>query len=320
MKIAKGSSFARKKLPSYGVQSVCAFVLIALALKLNGYDADIFKKMLLVATLALSFNFLYGIAGQIAFSHVAFYGVGAFAVTILAVSFGLPVWLSVIITLVLCVIVAIVVAVPTTRLEGFYLSLGTVAFAQLFQVLLVQGGDLTGGPSGLYGFNSPKVFGFAIAGRPYALVIVALFLLTYRVLVRLDRSWFGRACRAVQDNPQAATAMGIDVARTKLLAFVITSVLAGVAGIVYAFLDNYVSPYVFNLDLMFEILFMVIIGGAGRHMGAIIGAFVLFLAPELLGGLGAHYLLFYGLLMVVCIMFAPRGLIGLFDRFGVKLP
>jgi branched-chain amino acid transport system permease protein len=297
-----------------------AAVLVIMALKLNGYDADIFKKMLLVATLALSFNFLYGIAGQIAFSHVAFYGIGAFAVTILAVSFGLPVWLSAILTVLLCVVVALAVAVPTTRLEGFYLSLGTVAFAQLFQVMLIQGGDLTGGSGGIYGFTSPQVFGFSIAGHPYAVVIVALFLLTYGLLVRLDRSWFGRACRAVKDNPQAAAAMGIDVARTKVVVFVITSAMAGVAGIVYAFLDNYASPYVFSLDFMFEILFMVIVGGAGRHIGAVIGAVILFLAPEFLGGLGAHYLLFYGLLMVICIMFAPRGLIGLFDRFGLRLP
>jgi branched-chain amino acid transport system permease protein len=294
--------------------------LVVAALSFTGYEADIFKKLFLVATLALSFNFLYGIAGQIAFSHVAFYGLGAYAVTILAVSYNLPIWLAVPLTILLCVLIALIVAVPTTRLEGFYLSLGTVAFAQLFQVLLVQGGDFTGGSGGLYGFTSPSVFGFPIAGRPYAVVVVGLFVLTFALLLRLDRSWFGRSCRAVKDNPEAAAAMGIDVAQIKALAFVITSAMAAVAGIIYAFVDNYVSPYVFNLDLMFEILFMVIVGGAGRHTGAVIGTIILFLAPEFLGGLGAHYLLFYGLLMVICILFAPRGLVGLLDRFGINLP
>ena len=94
-------------------------------------------------------------------------------------------------------------------------------------------------------------------------------LATYAVLWRLDRSWFGRACRAVRDNPEAAAAMGMDVARTKVIAFTLTSALAGVAGMVYAFVDNTVNPPIFGLENAFLLLFMVIVGGAGRHAGAV---------------------------------------------------
>jgi len=134
------------------------------------------------------------------------------------------------------------------------------------------------------------------------------------VLLKLDRSWFGRACRAVRDNPEAAAAMGVDVARTKVIAFTLTSALAGVAGMVYAFVDNTVNPPIFGLDNAFLLLFMVIVGGAGRHAGAALGAVLLFLLPFVLSPLvGHHHVLVFGVLVLAAILFQPRGLIGLFS-------
>lgn len=297
-----------------------AALLVVLALRLDGYAADLFTKLVLISTLALSFNFLFGIAGQLAISHVALYAIGAYAVTILSSSLGMPVWLAIPATIGLCGLVALVVAVPTVRLEGFYLALGTLALSQLVTVLLVQGGKLTGGPEGLYGFASLSFYGWEITARIYAVIIVVVFVLILLLLVRLDRSWFGRACRAVRDNPTAARAMGIDTTWIKVAAFVLTSSLAGISGIAYAFLENYVTPYAFDLNIMFQILFMVIVGGVGRHSGAIIGAVILYLSPEYLGGLGEHYLLLYGVLTVACILFEPRGIVGLLDRIGLRLP
>jgi len=137
------------------------------------------------------------------------------------------------------------------------------------------------------------------------------------VLWRLDRSWFGRACRAVRDNPEAAAAMGVNVARTKVIAFTLTSVLAGIAGMVYAFVDNTVNPPIFGLENAFLLLFMVIIGGAGRHAGAVIGAVLLYLLPFALSPLiGHHHALVFGVLMVGAILVQPRGLIALYERYS----
>ena len=148
-------------------------------------------------------------------------------------------------------------------------------------------------------------------------MIVALLAATLAVLWRLDHSWFGRACRAVRDNPEAAAAMGVDVARTKVIVFTLTSALAGIAGMVYAFVDNTVNPPIFGLDNAFLILFMVIVGGAGRHAGAAIGAILLFLLPFWLSPLvGHHHQLVFGLLVVAAILLQPKGLIGLWDRFS----
>jgi branched-chain amino acid transport system permease protein len=292
-----------------------AFVLLAgAAFFLGNYHNDVYRKMLLWVTLALGYNFLFGICGQVAFSHFAFYGIGAYSVVILLFQLNVPLPLAIVLGVVICVLVALAVAIPTTRLEGFYLALATLALAQLFVVVLNEGGAVTGGTGGIANYRLPEVFGFQLKGPSYTAVIVALLLGTYALLRRLDDSWFGRACRAVRDNPEAAAAMGIDVARTKVIAFTLTSALAGVAGMVYAFVDNTVNPPIFGLDNAFLLLFMVIVGGAGRHAGAAIGAALLFLLPFFLSPLvGHHHVLVFGVLVVAAILLQPKGLIGLYD-------
>ena len=293
-----------------------ALVLSAVAFFLGSYYNDVYRKLLLWIALALSYNFLFGISGQVAFSHFAFYGIGAYAVVIFLFQVGMPLPLAVLAGLAVCALVALAVAIPSTRLEGFYLALATLALAQLFIVVLNEGGSVTGGTGGIVDYRLPPVLGMRIAGPWYTVVIVILVLGTYALLARLDGSWFGRACRAVRDNPEAAAAMGVNVARTKVVAFTLTSVLAGTAGMVYAFVDNTVNPPIFGLENAFLLLFMVIIGGAGRHAGAVIGAVLLYLLPFVLSPLiGHHHALVFGILMLAAILVQPRGLIGLYERF-----
>ena len=292
-----------------------AVILSAAAFFLSSYYNDVYRKLLLWIALALSYNFLFGVSGQVAFSHFAFYGIGAYAVVILLFQVGLPLPLAVVLGVLICTALALAVAIPSTRLEGFYLALATLALAQLFIVVLNEGGAVTGGTGGIVDYRLPPVFGVRITGPWYTAVIVVLVLATYALLLRLDRSWFGRACRAVRDNPEAAAAMGVNVGRTKVVAFTLTSVLAGIAGMVYAFVDNTVNPPIFGLENAFLLLFMVIIGGSGRHAGAVIGAVLLYLLPFVLSPLiGHHHALVFGVLMVAAILVQPRGLIGIYDR------
>ena len=293
---------------------VAAVLLSALAFVLGSYHTDVYRKLLLWITLALGYNFLFGIAGQVAFSHFTFYGIGAYAILILLFQVGLPLPLAIIAGVLLCVLLSLVVAIPATRLEGFYLALATLAFAQLFVVVLNEGGSVTGGTAGLANYRLPDVFGVRVSGPWYTVVIVLLMLSTLALLWRLDKSWFGRACRAVRDDPQAAQAMGVDVARTRIIAYAITSALAGVAGMVYAFVDNTVNPVSFGLANVFQLLFMVIVGGSGRHAGAIVGAVLLYLLPFVLSPLiGHHHALVFGVVMVAVVLFQPKGLIGIWD-------
>lgn len=299
--------------------AVAAVVLSAVAFMLGSYQTDIYRKLLLWTTLALSYNFLFGIAGQVAFSHFTFYGIGAYAILILLFQVGLPLPLAILAGIAVCVVLALVVAIPATRLEGFYLALATLAFAQLFIVVLNEGGQVTGAAGGLANYRLPDVFGVRVTGPWYTVVIVLLLLGTFATLWRLDRSWFGRACRAVRDNPEAAQAMGVNVARTKIIAYTLTSAMAGVAGMVYAFVDNTVNPPIFGLQNSFLLLFMVIVGGSGRHAGAIIGAALLYLMPFVLSPLiGHHHALVFGVVMVAVVLFQPKGLIGVWDALMAR--
>ena len=296
------------------VLAMAALVLSAIGFALGAYQTDVYRKLLLWITLALGYNFLFGIAGQVAFSHFTFYGIGAYAIVILLFQVGLPLPLAVLAGIVLCVVLALIVAIPATRLEGFYLALATLAFAQLFIVVLNEGGAVTGAAGGLANYRLPDVFGMRVTGPWYTVVIVLLLLLTWTVLWRLDRSYFGRACRAVRDDPEAAQAMGVNVARTKIVAYTVTSALAGMAGMVYAFVDNTVNPPIFGLENSFLLLFMVIVGGSGRHAGAVVGAMLLYLMPLVLSPLiGHHHALVFGVFMVAVVLFQPKGLIGLWD-------
>jgi len=298
-----------------------AFVVLSgVAFLLSSYQMDVYRKLLLWIALALSFNFLFGIAGQVAFSHFAFYGIGAYSVVILSFQVGLPVPVAVVASVVICMVLALLVAVPATRLEGFYLALATLAFAQLFLTILASGGEVTGEDDGLTAYALPTVFGIRLFGANYVPIIVLVVLGTLALLIRIDKSWFGRACRAIRDNPEAASAMGVNVPRTKIIAFALTSTLAGVAGIAYAFVDNIVNPPVFGLDNVFLLLFMIIVGGSGRHSGAILGCVLLYLAPFVLEPIvGKYHLLVFGFFVVMAILFQRQGLIALWDRFWARV-
>ena len=302
-----------------------AVLMIAIAFLLRdfGYYTDQYRKLMLWVALALGFNFLFGIAGQIAFSHFAFYGVGAYAVVILTFKVGLPLGLSIVLGLGLCAALAIAVGIAATRLEGFYLALATLAFAQLFLVVLTEGGSFTGGAGGFANYRLPSLeiggTSYTLTGPYYTSLIALVLIASFFIYWRLDRSYFGRACRAVRDNPEAAAAMGVDVARTKIVVFTVTSVLAGAAGMVYAFVDNIVNPPVFGLENVFLLLFMVIIGGSGRHSGAIVGAVLLYMLPYVLAPLiGHHHALVFGVVMVAAILFRPDGLVGIYDKLRVR--
>lgn len=297
---------------------IAAVVMIGVAFFLNSYEMDVYRKMILWVSLAVGFNFLFGISGQIALSHFAFYGIGAYSVVILWFKLGLPLVFAIFGAVGICAALALVIAVPATRLHGFYLALVTMALAQLLIVLLRSGKDFTGGSGGISGYKLPPILGAELTGPWYTAVIVLMFLGTLGLLVRLGRSHFGRACRAVRDNPEAAAAMGVDVIRTKVIAFTLTGVLAGIAGIVFAFVDNTVNPSLFSIENAFMLLFMVIVGGTGRHAGAIVGAVLLFLAnPILEPYIGTHTQLVFGLIVLGAILFQREGLVGLYDQAAV---
>ncbi len=296
-----------------------ALVLGIIAFLLQPYHMDVYRKLLFWVAMALSFNFLFGVTGQIALSHFAFAGIGAYTLVIFFTKIGVPLPLAVLASVALSAVTAFIVSFAATRLEGFYLALATLAFAQLLTVLLDEGGDLTGGTGGLTNYSLPPILGVTIDGPWYVLVMITVLLGTLAILVRIDHSWFGRACRAIRDNPEAAAAMGVNVAKTKIVVFTVTSIMAAVCGMVYAFYDNTINPPVFGLEKSFLLIFIVIVGGSGRHAGAMIGTVILILSQFVLEPLiGPFHALATGAIVVAAILFQPKGLIGLWDRYRAR--
>src|SRR5436190_23410546 len=167
------------------MKAIAAIVVLAGAAFFMGeYHNDVYRKLLLWVALALGYNFLFGVCGQVAFSHFAFYGIGAYSIVVFLFQLQVPFPLAILLGIALCAMVALAVAVPSTRLEGFYLALATLALAQLFIVVLNEGGSVTGGTGGLADYRLPPIFGMRVAGPWYTAVIVALFLATLAVLLR----------------------------------------------------------------------------------------------------------------------------------------
>src|SRR3979409_2180679 len=163
-----------------------AFIVLAgVAFLLAPYHNDVYRKLLLWVTLALGYNFLFGICGQVAFSHFAFYGIGAYSIVIFLFQLHLPFPIAVLCGIALCVLFALAVAIPTTRLEGFYLALATLALGQVVIVVLNEGGAVTGGTGGIANYRLPDIFGMRVRGPWYTAVIALLLLFTYSILKRL---------------------------------------------------------------------------------------------------------------------------------------
>lgn len=291
-----------------------AVALSVIAFLLAPYELDLYRKMLFWVALAISYNFLFGVVGQMALSHFAFAGIGAYGVVMLMFKFDVPLVPAVALALCAATALAAIVAVAATRLSGFYLALATLAFAQLFIVVLNEGGTLTGSSGGITNYKLPAIFGYTLDGPSFVIVMILVVLATLAILVRVDRSWFGRASRAIRDNEEAAEAVGIDVKRIKIIVFTLTSVLAALAGMVYAFFDNIVNPPLFGIENAFMLLFMVIIGGTGSHLGAIVGAVLLRLLQDILEPfVGQFHVLGLGIIMVLVILLQPKGLVGIWD-------
>src|SRR5437867_11479431 len=151
-------------------------ILSGAAFFMGEYHNDVYRKLLLWVTLALGYNFLFGICGQIAFSHFAFYGIGAYSIVIFLFQVHLPFPLAVLAGIALCILFALAVAIPSTRLEGFYLALATLPLGQLFIVVLNEGGAVTGGTCGIANYKLPEFLGTRVRGPWYTAVIVLLLL------------------------------------------------------------------------------------------------------------------------------------------------
>ena len=259
--------------------------------------------------LTLGLNLLMGYAGQISLGHAAFYGIAAYATGILTARFHWPVPAGILAGIVLVLAVAAGIAVPTLRLKGHYLAMGTLGFGIIVYIVLNEATDLTGGPSGLTGIPKLGVAGIPIGSDlAFYYVVWGVVLFLFLLAQNLVRSRLGRALRAIHTSETAAAVLGVDTERYKIGVFILSALYAAVAGALYAHYVTFVSPGSFGFHASVQFVTMVVLGGMGSLWGAVAGAVFLTALPEVLRAIEDYDILLYGGLLILCMMFLPGGL------------
>jgi branched-chain amino acid transport system permease protein len=280
----------------------------------NDYIVSFGTSFLINLILIASLNVLIGYCGQISLGHAGFYGLGAYAAGILSAKLGLNSWLGLPVACLVSALAALLIGIPALRLRGHYLAMATLGFNAILVVLFDQLVSWTGGPNGLLGVKPLTLGNFALSSQARIFPLVWLCAgLVMLALLNLIQSRVGRAIRAIATSEVAAQSLGIDAFRYKLIVFVLTAAMAGLAGSLYVESNLYASPESFGFSTSILLVAMVALGGWGRHGGAILGALIYTGAPELLRTFQDAQLLIFGAGMIAVLLFFPGGLAGAGD-------
>ncbi|HEY8368423.1 MAG TPA: branched-chain amino acid ABC transporter permease [Thermodesulfobacteriota bacterium] len=310
------TAVARAALPSI----ILACAVAPLPFVLGGYALSLLIVIGLHAIAVLGLSILMGQVGQVSLAQGAFYGLGAYGSAILALHGGLTPLVSMPAAVALAAVVALALGLPAVRLGGHHLALATLGFGIIVFLVFNEEGDWTGGPSGTLGIPPVAILDATLAtDRAYAYLVWAVLLTALAAARALLASPVGRAFRAVAASEVAAAAMGIDVARTKLVAFVLAGALGAAAGALYAHWLTFVSPTAFGFETSIEFLVMAVLGGLGSLYGALLGAAAVTLLVEGLrsvvhavapGATGWVEIVAFGLILIVVLLAVPEGLAG----------
>jgi branched-chain amino acid transport system permease protein len=278
--------------------------------------------LMMYAVLALGLDLLLGWAGQFAFAHIAFFGVGAYATVVLQTRLGLPFAAAMPLAAILAGLIGMLIAIPATRLRAVYLALATFAFAEGAQWVFNAWDRVTGGADGLR-IPAPRLFGYALGTDPRAFPVMAVVLtLVIAGTLYLTASKFGRSLCAIRDSEHAAAASGIDVRKTKIIVFAISAAYAGIAGGMFTMFQSFVNPETFGFAQIVLVLSMIVVGGLGTLPGTLVGVVLLGLLPEVMRTAMRSLLvwqeLVYGVILILAMMYMPRGLWGTFFRNRVR--
>jgi len=285
----------------------------------DAYILNVLIISLVFAVLAASWNLICGYTGIFTFGHQAFFGIGGYVSSLLAMKAGISPWFGLIIGGVVAACLSFLIGLPTLRLRAApYIAIMTLAFSEIARITCMNLVDLTRGEMGLWGIpNFPDVY-IPLLGTitftggvriPYYYLILIIFIIAMVVFHFTFNSHVGLAFRAIRDSQDAAESLGTHVTYYKLLAFVVSAFFAGVVGSFYAHYILILTPTsVFPIGIMIEIMAMTFIGGFGTFLGPVLGAFILTVGLEYLRFMGDYRFITYGILVVLVVLFMPQGL------------
>jgi len=260
--------------------AITALIAFPLAVE-NSYYIHLVETIMIYAIVLFGLDIVVGYTGQVSLGHAGLFGVGSYTAGVLVMKLGASIWLAVPAALGVTALFGALLALPALKVTGPYLAMVTLAFGTIIQILINEMTFLTEGPMGIT-MGKPQAFGVTLDTREFFWVVAGVLVFTLIVVHRILKSHLGRAFEALRGSPVASDCMGVSVYRYKVYAFVISAALAGVAGALYAYSEQYISPNTYNFELTVLFLLAVIMGGRKSRIGSLLGAAIIVLLPKLL--------------------------------------
>ena len=331
--IGPGARTARRLGRSIGPLGIGLAIALPFLPGTDRYILDVSILVLTYVMLGWGLNIVVGLAGLLDLGYVAFYAVGAYSYALLSMHFGWSFWICLPMAGLFAASFGVMLGFPVLRLRGDYLAIVTLGFGEMIRIILINWQKLTNGPNGITGIARPSFFGIPFTSNPvqgqpafhtlfgldfsplhriYFLyyLILALALLTNAFTLRIRKLPVGRAWEALREDEIACRSLGINPTNTKLTAFAIGAMFGGFAGSFFATRQGFISPESFTFIESAIILAIVVLGGMGSQIGVVVAAIVLIGGPELVRELAEFRMLAFGGLMVLIMIWRPRGLLS----------
>ena len=288
-----------------------ALIIVILPLLFSGdYYIHIGCMVGINILLALGMHFVTGLAGQINMGQYGFYCIGAYCGALLTTKLGLGFLPTLLITIVISMAFGMLVGIPSLKVEGPYLSLCTIGFAESVR-LIINSADWAGKANGVSRIPKLEIFGWVMQSKRMNYFFIMAFAVVGVIIVNnFIKSNYGKRFTAIKDDPLAATVMGINVRKVKIMAFTLCAIFAGVAGCLYSGYYGYISPTTFVQALQTNFLLMIVLGGLGSTWGAVIGATLVTLVYEYTRAYADFQKIAFGVAMILIVLFLQRGIIG----------
>ena len=292
-----------------GLLTLCGILVLLPLFLQNGFQYDVAIQSGLNAIVCVGLNLLIGYSGQISLGHAGFFALGAYAAAVLTERYGIPPFAAVLLGAIGVGLMSYVIARPILRLKGHYLAMATLGLGIIISIVLNQEEEFTGGPDGMP-VPSFSLLGWQVNDNLSWYVIVALLLVaTIWMALNLIDSPVGRALRAVHGSEIAASTMGVDTHGYKVLIFTVSAVLASITGSIFAYYGGFVSPAESEFFRSIEFVTMVVLGGMVSIYGAVVGAVILTILPQLLASFHDYEMVIHGAVLMGVMIFMRQGLV-----------
>jgi len=279
------------------------------------YYVYLMIEIMIVGLFAISTNVLLGYTGLLSFGQAGYFGIGAYAISLLLKTYDISFISAILLSASLCALVALVIGFLCIHLRSFYFAILTLSFSQLFYVIAYKWIALTGGDDGIVGIPKPPVLGLDLTSTGnyyyFVLVVVAICIAFIYLMIR---SPFGEVLQAIRDNPERAEFSGLNIKNFRLASFLTAGLFAGIAGAIFAPFQSIVTPDLLHWSKSAEPLLISILGGMYTFAGPLAGSVIFVLIKDWITGFTDYWMFWYGLLLILLIIYLPGGVMGFFSE------